>query len=361
MSEQTLFFFDLDGTLFDPDFRAFYAVFYNRRTFALIRRKKGKVILITGRAKWDFWTKFQAYFVGVSKPDVVVVAAGSEIRHRNNNGAYEQDMEWEKNMRNTGWDKHALQQKLAPFLHSHNHHTFPFPNTNAILVPVYSVAISKVRPLRDSIQSFLGSQVKTLLTEQLLLPNNDEVFSGYIMILPATSGKENAALYLKSKFEHARALLLFGDASIDIEMLTMKYGSANIGRFAVSPTPHARIMLKDKKEVVILEGSVPRSINRIIRDFFRVKSSTRNSPFRLLLKPFEFVIDRLFYPNLTADEISLKGLSLVQTGLVKLNSKNNILTKVHGYYLVLFGYSLDLLDGIRARQKPHLKSKDGQL
>jgi hydroxymethylpyrimidine pyrophosphatase-like HAD family hydrolase len=114
MTKPTVIFCDFDGTIFDPDLRAFKAPIYNRLSSKLMNRPDTAFIVTTGRYSWGPWTKLNYALTGMRRPDYVISGAGTFI-YKVDGQTLITDQGWEKKMK-AAFDKAAVQKKLAPFL-----------------------------------------------------------------------------------------------------------------------------------------------------------------------------------------------------------------------------------------------------
>lgn len=358
----TIIFCDLDGTIFDPDLRALKAPFYNRRSSKLMDRPDTAFVVTTGRHSWGPWTRLNYVLTGMRRPDFIIWGAGTFI-DRLENGKYVKDSGWDAQMRNA-FDKQALQQKLSGKLGELKLTEYTVPNPYMIVVPFYGMTLEKAsHNMREIAHHLFGDHIKVILTEQLFLPNNEHAFNGYALIVPDVAGKDTSSRYIIDHYEKAHKqklnMLTFGDASVDIPLLTMTppHNVAEHKSYGLHLTPLARGTLRvfqEEKKVhtvpTLREGSAPESIYNVLSAYYK---SPRNSPYRAFLAPFEALIDKTVHPKLTPNELTWKGLEDVREGLKK--------GGLRGFLRVARGHLIDAADGIRARRHPHLKTDDGQL
>ncbi len=336
---------DFDGTLFDPNHRAFMAWRYNFKTRKLLDENKIPFILNTGRPIWDPFSDIQLGMVGMKKPDVVIYGAGTKILWKKNNH-FEPDQNWENIMQKTRWNKQQIIESIIPVIKEYNAKFYDTKNAYMTRLWVHKMPVSTLCRFILSLQKVVKN-TKILRTEQILLPNSEEVFSGYLLLIPSIAGKETGMKHVLKKLS-PRVSLVFGDALVDLPMLLDK---SSVG-YAVNPTALARKELKNSS-VTILEGSPPENLLKTLKESLSEKKSGRNSPYRFISNSILALIEPLVYPKLTPNQLSVKGLDLVHRSLSQTNR--------HGVFLLVQGFLMDVFDGIRARRQPELTTEDGQL
>lgn len=336
---------DFDGTLFDPNLRAFIAWIYNRKTSKLLTDHNIPYILNTGRPIWDTLSEVNLGMVGMKKPDVVIYGAGTKIEWRRNN-IYELDQDWEKVMQKARWDKQKTIESIAPIIKEYDAKFYDTKNEYMTRVWVHKMPVSTLSEFILSLQKVVEN-TKILRTEQILLPNTETFFSGYLLLIPSKAGKEEGMKHVLKKLS-PKISLAFGDALVDIPMLVDK---SSVG-YVLNPTALARKELKNTK-VTILEGSPPENLLKIVTEALSKKNSVRNSPYRSISNSIFALIEPLVYPKLTPNQLSVKGLDLVHRSLSQTNR--------HGIIFLVQGFLMDVFDGIRARRQPELIAEDGQL
>ena len=336
---------DFDGTLFDPNLRAFIAWRYNTKTSKLLTETKTPFVLNTGRPIWDSISDLNLGMAGMKKPDVVIYGAGTKILW-NKNGRYELDQGWESIMQKAKWNKRQTIKSILPVIELYEAKFYDTKNSYMTRVWVHKMPVSTLTEFILSLQKVV-EKTKILRTEQILLPNTESVFSGYLLLIPSTAGKEEGMKYVLKKLSPT-VNLAFGDALVDVPMLVDK---SSVG-YVLNPTALARKELKNTK-VTILEGSPPENLLKILTVELSKKKSVRNSPYRLISNSILALIEPLVYPKLTPNQLSVKGLDLVHRSLSQTNR--------HGAFLLLQGFLMDVFDGIRARRQPELTTEDGQL
>jgi hypothetical protein len=335
-----------------------FAPWFNRRSTLLMNRSDTIFVVTTGRHSWGPWTRLNYAVAGMKKPHVIIAGAGTHI-HWLRNGVYINDDVWERRMKE-GFDKPVIQKKLSEFLTIKQLSEYTVPNDSMIVVTLYGKRLDEVALLREEIETQLRKyNVKVILSEQLFFKNTPGLFNGYAIIVPGAAGKDSSSMHILTEFEkkyrEPMDMLAFGDASIDVPLLTMKQppGTASFKSYGVHLTPLARrvvLGMETGTAPVLLEGSAPQSIYKVLTEHYR---SVRNSPYRALLSPFEELIDRTVHPQMTPNELTGQGLKDVQTGLKR--------GGIGGFLRVTKGHLLDAADGIRARRHPEQKTDDGQL
>jgi len=336
---------DFDGTLFDPNLRAFIAWYYNSKTNKLLNNHKVSFVLNTGRPIWDKLSDIHLWMAGMKRPDVVIYGAGTKILWRKNNH-FEHDPVWENIMQQAKWDKQKTINSIMPIIKKYKAKFYDTKNDHMTRVWVDKMPVSTLSAFITSLQKEVQN-TKILRTEQILLQNTEVIFSGYLLLIPSIAGKEEGMKYVLKKLS-SKINLAFGDALVDLPMLLDK---SSIG-FALNPTALARKGLKNTI-VTILEGSPPENLFKTLRAELSIKRPVRNSPFRFISDTILALLEPLVYPKLTPNQLSVKGLDLVHRSLSQTNR--------HGVFLLLQGFLMDVFDGIRARRQPEVTTEDGQL
>jgi len=336
---------DFDGTLFDPDIRAFIAWRYNYKTRKLLSENAIPFILNTGRPIWDSLSEINLGMVGMTKPDVVIYGAGTKILW-NRRGRYQLDQDWELFMQKAQWDKQKIIRSIFPIIKKYAAKFYDTKNEYMTRIWVHKMPVSTLSKFILSLQKVVKS-TKILRTEQILLPNTEEVFSGYLLLIPSVAGKEEGMKHVLKRLSPQKNLA-FGDALVDLPMLL---DDSSIG-YAVNPTALARKELKNSA-VTILEGSPPENLFNTLKTELFKKNSGRNSPYRIISNSILTLVEPLVYPKLTPNELSLKGLELVERSIGP--------THFVSVLWLILGFFLDVFDGIRARRRPDLATPDGQL
>lgn len=336
---------DFDGTLFDPSLKAFFAWYYNSQTSRLFNTHHIPFILNTGRPIWDSFSDVQIAVAGMKRPDVIVYGAGTKILWKKG-AIYELDQKWEEKMKKTGWKKETILKAIAPVLKEYNAALFDTKNEYMTRIWIHKIPIERLNRFIKSVNEVL-SNTKILRTEQILLPNTEVVFSGYLLLIPDSAGKEAGMKHVLDILKPGLNMA-FGDALVDLPMLM----DASSEGFAVNPTALARKELRNS-QVTILEGNPPENILRTVVSKIKGKSTIRNSPYRSISDPIVTLIEPFIFPKLTANQLSMKGLEIAEKAL-----KNGQPVNV---FSLVAGYIIDLVDGARSRKRPEMATEDGQL
>ncbi|HSW96701.1 MAG TPA: HAD-IIB family hydrolase [Candidatus Saccharimonadales bacterium] len=385
----TVFFVDFDGTLFTPDKKIITAPFYNLQIKTVLQRSQIPFVVVTGRSTWTRKSDFETMFLGLTKPDAVIAGAGSIIYYRLPNGQLALDTSWEKQMSQTKiqwqhsskipWNREIVLQNI--------HHLLPqsvriLPNSSdkyLIRLYVKEMSIKELTKIKETVENHFNNSIQVIFTEKLLQKNTRDIFSGNILLIPPTAGKDHAIRYLLNLLPNFKHIFCFGDATIDVPMLTIKSEAKkfDVQTYGVNLTPLAKKLLQDQSKEnpqlhIIEHPHSPKAIVEVTKEHSRMIKSyqplynhfspAQNTPARLFLQPFESILDTIFDQNLTANEISFKGLEMVKGSIDALYSKSrkNPLTKLTIWKFYLLGNLTDIFDGIRARQTDTI-SEEGQL
>lgn len=361
MNPTTILCADFDGTMFDPSIRILLSPVYNNHTSRLIRKNNILYVVNTGRPVWDRFAHLQNMAIGMHKPDAVIAGAGTKIMWKKKVG-YETDREWERMMAATKWDKDRIRKSIVESSDTTHLELFDTANPYMARAWVYRKSVAELMKLKTALEK-KHPDTKILLTEQILLPNSTEFFSGYVLFIPNSAGKEQAARYVsehfENKFNKPLKKIYTGDALVDVAMLLFDSaeGSASYG---LNLTPLAREAVSGT-HVHIRDGSPPAQLLKILKETVKAIAKPQNSPYRKLVSPLEAVVN-LVYPSFTPDQISFKGLHLTQKGLQNIyGPQSSAMQKAGGYFGVLGGSLMDIVDGVRAKRNPLLKTADGQL
>lgn len=345
---------DFDGTLFDPGLKIFLSPAYNQLSVRLMRKHKVLLILNTGRPVWNWFSDVQLAAVGIQRPHAVVLGCGTAILWKKGN-RFEKDVEWDAHIRASGWNKEKIKQTLEPLFAKAGIALFETANPYMTRVWVYRKSVVELQAFQRKYEKLLPD-TKILLTEQILMPNTTEIFSGYLLFVPRVAGKEQAAIYINKKIEQEYGAvsekIYVGDASVDVPLLTIDT-SPKASSYGIHLVPLARQALINTN-VHVLEGSPPRLIYQILTKHLREDDKHhRNSPYRMILTPVAPLLDRLTDATLTPNQISLQGIKYVERAIAT--------SHPGGVYFLMKGYLMDIADGIRARRNPQLTTGDGQL
>lgn len=380
----TVLFTDVDGTLFSPNFNILTAPLINIQTSAFLKKSHIPFIIVTGRSFWRRIDQYHLKLLGVPKPDAVVTANGSIIYYLDRNG-YVSDFTWQGVMQSTkvvnnngqsnSWNKWEITDTITNHL-TENHIPFSLGkgNTYLIRIRLNTYPIRQVEQIKKEILIIFPRGIRVILTEKLLWKNTLDTFSGELLITPSTAGKDKAVQHLLKNFSmgikkpvHA---YIFGDATVDIPMLTMRSDPRyySLSQFAVHPTPLAKKIIKERElensNLHVLPGDGPKEILWTLRPELRKEeklSIAQNNASRKVVRIFETFLDKIVDRNLSANEVSFLGLQKLSLGLSLLHKpKASILDKTKGIYHYSFGNLTDILDGIRSRNS-NKKEENGQL
>ncbi|HSW88818.1 MAG TPA: HAD family hydrolase [Candidatus Saccharimonadales bacterium] len=391
-----VFFVDFDGTLFTPDKKIITAPFYNFQTQSILRRYQIPFVVVTGRSTWTRKSDLETMVLGLAKPDAVIAGAGSIIYYRLPNGQLALDTSWEKQMSQSTIQWHHNKKILwnREIILQNIHHLLPqnvriLPHSSdkyLIRLYVKEMTIKELMQIKETLEDYFNKSIQVIFTEKLLQQNTLDIFSGNILLVPTTAGKENAVKYLLNLLPQDKDVFCFGDATIDVPMLTIKSEPKKftIHTYGVNLTPLAKKLLqnqsKSNPQLHIIENPhSPKAILEVTRNLssraersvvegsHTTKSKNHFTPAqntftRRLLQPFESFLDTFFDQNLTANDISFKGLEMVKQSIDLLYEKKtrNPLHKLTIWKLYTVGNLTDIFDGIRARQTNTI-SNQGQL
>lgn len=367
-------FFDIDGTLFDPDLRLLAAPYFNRKSFKLLKKNKATIVVTTGRRSWIKTNDLQLHMLGMYPPDHVVTGIGTNILHKKYHYVYSVDKKWQEEFVKKGWNKHEIMRDTNPV--SAKYHLFRIPTINQFTVTfwLFNTPVDKVERIREEMEALSHGRFRTVITEQLLLPNTKDRFSGFLFLIPKSADKGTSAIHLLDTIKKTHPndhlhIFCFGDALVDVPLLTIDYPDATIQSFGLHLTPQAQVALSKMENIRVVSyfDSAPQRIWKILSTHIAnkeqiQKKSSQNSPFRRIIRPFEFIIDRFAPQEFTPDDITEYGIQLVNEGVHKLyDVHSGQASKVSGYWELVRGYLMDIVDGVRARNSPHLKSDQGYL
>lgn len=276
----TLAFFDLDGTIFTGKPLLWHKdIFYNTQTAKIIKKNHIPLIIVTGRSQWDRKAKIIVKFFGLPNPDAVITAAGTQVQYLHTNQSnkpYQEknDEAYQKILEKISWDKtkilmQANAEKYKDSLILKNE------NTSKFLIRFNAQNLPVERAIR--IKQELGkncSNSKVLIAEKLFLTNSLNIYNGDILIVPNTAGKDNAIKYLLTLLAKNNTIsplqaYIFGDACIDIDMLTMpSTKNYQLHQYGVNLTPLAEKELteeiKKHPTLKISTSPGPKIINKIL-------------------------------------------------------------------------------------------------
>lgn len=379
----TMLFSDIDGTLFSPNLNLLTAPLYNIQTRSYLKKQSIPFVTVTGRSFWTRTDQAHLTLLGMPQADTVITANGTAIYYRQKE-KYVSDFAWQGIMQSTKvtntqgqtttWNKQEITETIANYLGS-NHRDFRFGQGNTYLIRIrfntYPVAV--IKQIQKDVLTLFPKGIRIVPTEKLLWKNTLEIFSGELLITPATGGKDKAVAYvlknLATEIQKPIHAFLFGDASVDVPMLTMKHDEKyyTLSQFGIHPTPLANAVLKEKMQtnthLKILSGDGPKEILWTLRPELRKQdnklSPAQNNKARQSIRKFEWVLDKMVDKNMSPNEISFLGLTKLSEGLKNLSQKS-LVQKTKGWYQYGFGNLTDILDGIRARNSDK-KEENGQL
>lgn len=406
--QPTLCISDMDGTLFTPDLTILTAPWANYKLASFLKKNSIPLVIATGRSDWEEIDKMQLSLLGISLPKIVITACGTIIYELLSNNLLARDVEWENHMHYTKvtwmdgtvetWNKLNILNVIEDYLHDRH---FPYQvgkgNTFLIRLKVKNIKIKNLEEIRKDILSLFPKGVRVIFTEKLLWKNTEEIFSGDILIVPKDGGKENAIRYLLKKYSQALHTVvhadIFGDATVDVGMLTMNPDSRyySLSQYLIHPTPLAKKavlpVMKTNQHIHIIPQFQQNQLIKIIqnngkekRDFSSeflpiqqgitenskeyqnekpVEQTTKtqayfspaqNNPIRMGIKIMEPLLDRLVDKKLSPNEVSFLGLTKLSEGLNQIYKKTSFGGELKGLYNYGFGNLTDVLDGIRARR-----------
>jgi HAD superfamily hydrolase (TIGR01484 family) len=286
-NNSTYIFTDFDGTLYDPSYKILLSPWYNYQTSQLIKVYGIKFFVITGRSMWTPFDDLQLRLLALPQPEVVVYGAGTHILRRNTKGILTEDLHWHSHIEATRiewnttsrkpavWKKELVEDAVKPILTKNTLSLGITTNPYMVILPLFNYSQKKISILLDSLHSLWKSGVRTILTEKLYLPNSRELFNGNLLIIPDTAGKDNACRYLLKELVGEKPdALFFGDALIDVAMLTMdaaKYTHATFS-YGVHMTPLAQMAIKSDdpdSKIVQHPGSAPKALRDIIKAYVK--------------------------------------------------------------------------------------------
>src|SRR5258708_862253 len=236
LKSKTILFLDFDGTIFTPDAHIITAPRYNLQIKSLLDREHIPFVIVTGRSDWNFRSEIELALLGLPKPDAIIAGAGTIIYYRLENGQLGLDTSWQnmmqscsiqwKNVKKILWNQETILQIIHPLLPASISIRPKTHDRHLIRLYAKEIAIKVLLQMKKNLEDHFTNGLKILFTEKLLQKNSLEIFSGDIILVPATAGKENAVTYilknLHSDSKPTINVLCFGDATIDIDMLTLK-------------------------------------------------------------------------------------------------------------------------------------------
>ncbi len=369
MKHHHIAIFDIDGTLFDPDIRLLAAPLYNHRSYHLLKKHNATIIVSTGRRKWIKTNDLQLHALGMYPPDHIVTGIGTAVLHKRFHYVYAEDQQWKKYLLTTGWDKAKISAQIESIVQKWRLVRIPTSNQFTLTFWLVNRPLADIEQMRTSIEKGVKN-IKTVITEQLLLPNTKDRFSGYLFVIPDVAGKDLSSLYLldmirKDKPNTHFHIHVFGDALVDVPMLTMDYPHSTIHAHGLHLTPQAKIMLKQMNahHVMIHPGSAPATIYESLKLELReaqLLNKAQNSPYRPLIAKLEPLLDHMIAQHLSPDDITQNGVVMViRASQILYSNSSSRVKRMSGFLLLVRGYCMDVFDGVRARRRPELKSQLG--
>ncbi len=386
-SQPTLLITDIDGTIFTAGFEIVSAPFFNVQTAQILRKNFIPLVLITGRSHWSNVSDFEMYIHGLPRPDVVITSAGTSLYERTTKGILQQDTVWESVLAETEVKICSRQQitsekwngnSILSYVEHYLNQTFPkykirLSNPFFIRITLIHISMEQLTSLVKQFKLMFPSGVEVLVTEKLLFKNSLTLFSGDVILVPKTAGKDKVVHYLLTKY--ARILkqqihgICFGDASIDVPMLTMNHQHDDylLSQYAVHLTPLAKDTLTQMKSthsrVTMLTLHGPQAILSVLRAtennkqyYLLSQNSIARSILRFLEKPLNQLFDKAYSPN----QISFIGLKQTLKAIRSPDSSKKSTKQITRSFYFISGMITDLFDGIRARQT-NTFAPDGQL
>lgn len=283
MKTPILLFTDYDGTLYDSGMKIFLSRKYNVLSSKIIRERLTKFIVSTGRPTWSRISELQNQIFGMHPADTVIVGGGTYIFHRINRRLVideewaslmtQSKVLWRDSKKAESWSKEVLKEKIRNVVRQWGVTYERSPNPYLLRLPLYNMNPSSLAEFTKALLDTWKSGIKIVLTEKLYRKNTPEIFNGYAMLLPENAGKDLSALFLIKKFIREEnkipECLFFGDALIDIPMLTLDLkGIASKRAFGINLTPLARKFIRDNEiqdNVVALSGHSSKSVLTVLQ------------------------------------------------------------------------------------------------
>lgn len=287
MDNHTFIFTDFDGTLYDPSYKILLSPWYNRETRRILARYNIGFVVVTGRSMWTAFDEMQLRLLSLPLPDIVIYGAGTHILRRDEKGALQEDASWSNDIKGTKivwrnttlqpvfWKKELVEEAIKPILSKLGLTLGLTTNPYMLVVPLPNYTQQKISILLKMLNGVWENGVKTILTEKLYLPNSENLFNGNLLIIPSTAGKDTASKYLLKTLSSTKPdVLFFGDALIDVAMLTMDTSAYTHASFAygVHLTPLALEAIKADdpgSKITQLPGSAPKALRDIIKAYVK--------------------------------------------------------------------------------------------
>ncbi len=346
-----ILFLDLDGTIFKENYEIIFAPFFNLQTLKLLKNNSIPFCIVTGRLFWNNLSEIEMYLHGLPKPDAIILKDGAEIIFRNKNNKLENDTFFLKDKKTIPDNLFKMDnlkfKKIDPYLYvSH----------------INNLNVKKLLEIKSYTQNTYKNLWNLSFSESLRRKNTKDNFSGTLFLKDKNLGKHTAIRYLLSvienKIKEKIDVFIFGDASVDVPMLSLK--GNNIHSFLVNPKPLAKNLALKNKKIKIILTSGPKAILEILKttvltdgiiDSKKHLSKAQNNPMRKIILFLEPMLNKIIDSKLSPNDISLLGLNKTTRGLDLIYASKNKFKQFYGLYLFLFGNFIDLLDGIRARSE----------
>lgn len=349
-----IIFLDIDATI---STYSLSGVMSNIKTSRILRKNFIPFILITGRPNWYWFSNLEIKLYGLHKPDAVITGNGTSLIWKNSSDNWEKDSMW-NNLVYKDWNREILKKICSEF-------KFIFPvikktlyvNKPLLLYRVINVPTDTLFTEIERFKKLLPKNLKVEISESLLFKNTDKIFSGGIFVVPEICGKAGVVKYVIDKlikFSKSNSAIkgyLFGDASIDISMLSLKSNKKYILKsYLVNPTPLAKKEAKKYPQISISINKGPGEIFKIINSELRKPSPIKKHFLRkYFTEPNKNLIDKIYPQGFSANDITLDGLKKIIQSINTLYYENKASKKIFLEYTV--GLLADVADGIRARKR----------
>ena len=383
LSEQTKFLelprlviSDFDGTLFTPDLSIVSEVMYHTpRLKNLLRNKHIPLIINTARGKWAAKSEIEARLLGIY-PDVIITGAGTAILYKKSDG-WQKDPQWQRSLEESefkyqGENLKWIDPKVKKIIdrvvtHWNSRHGYKFTKkldnpfqARYVLRGVDSLSFPEIaRSLRDEFAS-----IAKVVYAESVFSNKFGFPTGEIIIIPLIAGKDNAVKYLLEKLSIQLSrpfeTFCFGDGAIDLQSFLRLPSTDNyiLHQFLVHPTTLANHLYRTASTVTAPLLSAKNGPEAIIYALQERLVLTQNNWLRKYIsEPGKFLLDKAYSPGLSANEITLLGLSKVLNSVDVLYGQKSF--PLSAYVQYSHGLFADIADGIRARQT--FVTQEGQL
>lgn len=280
---------DFDGTVYTAGKDFWKAPIYNRKTSSILQDHHIPLTIITGRHKWDWTSERLMRLLGL-RADIVIYGGGSVILHRGMDGILKRDMSHELFMQNSKftwideentlhhefWNRRRIIQRAKDITIAHRLRLFKQEKSEFVVrYHADRMPFSVLEQTKHILKEVFPQGVKILMGEALFGLNTTDIYSGDILLVPETSGKDNAVAFILKHYAklskcklHA---IVFGDSSIDISMLMMKENSLaySLSQYGVHLAPHTLKVLKkiqpENPHLVLNPNEGPQVIYEAVR------------------------------------------------------------------------------------------------